>query len=675
MDTALSSQNVPMTPVNTAPKNKRARKPATAAAASEPATQDNNLHEIGVELEGQHISNGASQPHELNVETAALATALELTGSAEPKKKQARRKSDATAVVGPATPAIEHARSRAAAEAKSVIEERKAVMAAVAAAMRGAGAKPKEDSMQQQQQQQQKQPDTVAEGMPIIPLAERVKSRARRTKTAPSALEISVKAEDDGQLEAGTTADAQPKKPRKRAANNVVCDAAGESHAAEAEVAEAAVPAKKARAPRTKPAAIAEEKEVPAADEAKPKRARRAKSAAAELPTVADGGEARPKRARRAKTGAAELPTVADGGEEEDVAEIEEKPKKRRGKQPDPNAPPPFEIPGRDILEVALAKPPGPRPVPNLGYACLNMDLREQKPPIFTNRDCIQKTFLDKGLAYISSLALENTRALPGIIQWNHEHGIRFFRLTSNFFPWCTEYELDELPGIEAIKEELAFAGKLARAYDQRLTFHPSHFIKLAAPVEDLLAKSIKELEVHSQILDLMGYPPSHENKINIHIGGTYGDKDETLQRFAANFRRLSPACQKRLTVENDDIPSLFSLEDLLPLHQLTGIPLVFDFHHQKFCPGSFSAKQAVHAAVATWPQGIRPVVHWSESQEGRKPHAHSDYVAGPMELYGLEDKVDVMIEAKCKERALLRFREAQAAGPSPDVQMAAKFL
>ncbi len=54
----------------------------------------------------------------------------------------------------------------------------------------------------------------------------------------------------------------------------------------------------------------------------------------------------------------------------------------------------------------------------------------------------------------------------------------------------------------------------------------------------------------------------------------------------------------------------------------------VFDFHHQKFCPGSFTAKQAVHAAVATWPQGIRPVVHWSESQEGRKPHAHSDYVA-----------------------------------------------
>ena len=35
-----------------------------------------------------------------------------------------------------------------------------------------------------------------------------------------------------------------------------------------------------------------------------------------------------------------------------------------------------------------------------------------------------------------------------------------------------------------------------------------------------------------------------------------------------------------------------------------------------------------MHAAIATWPPGIRPVVHWSESQEGRKPHAHSDYVS-----------------------------------------------
>ena len=73
-------------------------------------------------------------------------------------------------------------------------------------------------------------------------------------------------------------------------------------------------------------------------------------------------------------------------------------------------------------------------------------------------------------------------------------------RLSSDIFPWCTEYQLKELKDFEAISDELAFAGKLARAYDQRLTFHPSHFVKLAAETDELLNKSIKELEVHSMV-------------------------------------------------------------------------------------------------------------------------------------------------------------------------------
>ena len=44
------------------------------------------------------------------------------------------------------------------------------------------------------------------------------------------------------------------------------------------------------------------------------------------------------------------------------------------------------------------------------------------------------------------------------------------------------------------------------------------------------------------------------------------------------------------------------------------------------------------------------------------------------MDLHGLEADIDVMIEAKCKERALLRFREL-AAGQSADAVMASKML
>lgn len=79
-----------------------------------------------------------------------------------------------------------------------------------------------------------------------------------------------------------------------------------------------------------------------------------------------------------------------------------------------------------------------------------------------------------------------------------------------------------------------------------------------------------------------------------------------------------------------------------------------------QFCPGRLTEEQAFKAAIATWPAGMRPVVHWSESQAGRKPHAHSNYVRCLPNLYGRAADVDVMVEAKAKEQAVLCFRGDQ---------------
>ena len=97
---------------------------------------------------------------------------------------------------------------------------------------------------------------------------------------------------------------------------------------------------------------------------------------------------------------------------------------------------------------------------------------------------------------------------------------------------------------------------------------------------------SVRWQRLCMQVLDLMGFKPSHWNKINIHIGGVYGDKLATLDRFAQNFERLSVNCKARLTLENDDWLRGFAVKDLLPLSRRCGIPIVFDFHHHKFCSG-----------------------------------------------------------------------------------------
>jgi UV DNA damage endonuclease len=314
--------------------------------------------------------------------------------------------------------------------------------------------------------------------------------------------------------------------------------------------------------------------------------------------------------------------------------------------------PPPRSLsPRRPPRHSAARRPTTPR----------RSTLRALEPPVFTSRDCIKRTLDAKGPEFLGALCLANCRDLAKVIQWNHEHSVRLFRVSSVLWPWMGALELAALPQRAEIAGALRFAGDLARAYHQRLTFQPSHFVKLAAPSEALAAKSAAELEAHSQILDLVGYEPSPVNKINIHVGGVYkelGGKAATLWRWAAGFARLSPACRARVTVENDDVPNSFPLEDLLPLHAATGVQLVFDFHHHRFCPGGLAEEQALRAALATWPHGERPVVHWSESQAGRRPRAHSDFVKGPIFLHGFERNIDVMIEAKAKEQALLAYRD-----------------
>jgi len=175
-----------------------------------------------------------------------------------------------------------------------------------------------------------------------------------------------------------------------------------------------------------------------------------------------------------------------------------------------------------------------------------------------------------------------------------------------------------------------------------------------------VVQNTIIDLELHGKIFDLMGLEKSPYNNINIHCNGVYGDKKSAMDRFILNFQRLSPSVQTRLTVENDDKESMYSVKDLMYIHEKTGIPIVFDYHHHKFCTGGLSEEQALKLAVSTWPKGITPEVHYSESKSLHennikiKPQAHSDYINALPNTYELD--LDIMVESKAKELAILPF-------------------
>ena len=308
----------------------------------------------------------------------------------------------------------------------------------------------------------------------------------------------------------------------------------------------------------------------------------------------------------------------------------------------------------------------------NYGYACINMQLSnpqdfggKAKDRVTTNRSMIKKTFQERGIEYASSLSLLNVLDLQKILEWNVEHGVKFFRLSSNVFPWASEYQLHDLPDYEAIWEACERAGNYAREHGIRLTSHPGPFNKLASPKESVFQNTKRDLEIHGEFFDMLGLPRDHYAKINIHVGAAYGNKPVALDTFVKNFERLPASVTSRLTVENDDRPSLYSTQELYDgVFTRTGIPIVFDYHHHGFCTGDLSEQQALELAISTWGD-IKPVGHYSESRAEEKQdpkiraHAHSDYVNGPVDDYGYD--LDVMIEAKAKELALFGLKKNEA--------------
>lgn len=294
----------------------------------------------------------------------------------------------------------------------------------------------------------------------------------------------------------------------------------------------------------------------------------------------------------------------------------------------------------------------------NLGYACINMSLGKS---VTTNRSMVKRTFEQKGLDYVSELTLANAKDILKILVWNKNNGITFFRLSSAIVPWGDGLDLRELKDYNDISIALQRAGNYAKANGIRITSHPGPFVVLTSPHEKVVTAAIADLELHGKVFDLMGLSHTPYNKINIHCNGVYGDKLSAMNRFCENYKRLSPSVAKRLTVENDDKASMYSVKDLMYIHHKIGIPIVFDYHHHTFNTGDLSEQQALILAVSTWNKsGVKPVVHYSESKalhEGDskiKPQAHSDYINKIPDTYNID--VDVMVEAKAKELAILPF-------------------
>ena len=374
--------------------------------------------------------------------------------------------------------------------------------------------------------------------------------------------------------------------------------------------------------------------------------------------------------------------------------------KDRKGvEREDPEAEGDEEAADPEEIQEALSRPPPINssylPLPwkgRLGYACLNTYLRTANPPVFSSRTCRIASILEhrhplkdpsqpehatknrpdkdqpadvaRGQAYVEALCLANARDIPKMLRWNHRYAIKFLRLSSEMFPFAS-HEVYGYKLAPFASEALAEAGRVAAELGHRLTTHPGQFTQLGSPRKEVITASIRDLEYHCELLDLLKLPPQQDRDavMILHMGGVFGDKAATLQRFRQNYQALPQGIKNRLVLENDDV--CYTVHDLLPICESLNIPLVLDYHHHNILfdssqlrEGTLDIMMLYDRIAATWQRkGITQKMHYSEPTPSaitaRQRRKHNPRVAT---LPPCPDTMDLMIEAKDKEQAVFEL-------------------
>ena len=271
---------------------------------------------------------------------------------------------------------------------------------------------------------------------------------------------------------------------------------------------------------------------------------------------------------------------------------------------------------------------------------------------------------IKRGQAFVESLGIANAKDIVKMLRWNDKYGIKFLRLSSEMFPFAShpEYGYKLAP---FVSKELAEAGKVAAELGHRLTTHPGQYTQLGSPRKPVIDNAIRDLDYHAELLSLLKLPPQQDRDavMILHLGGVFGDKTATLERFRENYKRLPQGVKNRLVLENDDVS--WSVHELLPLCEELNIPMVLDFHHHNIIFDAEQIREGTKDIVdifprilATWKRkNITPKMHYSEPTPaaitGRQRRKHNPRVAT---LPPCPPDMDLMIEAKDKEQAVFEL-------------------
>jgi len=300
------------------------------------------------------------------------------------------------------------------------------------------------------------------------------------------------------------------------------------------------------------------------------------------------------------------------------------------------------------------------------GYACLALGV-----PGSELRSCTARTATAQRLREVTA---HNLNALGLLVDYNAENSIRLFRISSNLIPFGSS-PLNFLPWWEEFSDVFAALGERIARTSLRVSMHPGQYTVLNSPDEEVVRRAVADLDYHERVLRLLNTDES--SKLILHLGGAYGDKPVSCDRFCRNWERLSDSVRHRVVLENDD--RSYHIADVLRVAGRLGIPAVFDCLHHAINPPEVGGTPGfwIGECAKTWhPWDGRQKIHYSQQNPGGKPGAHSQTISLEDFLPFYESirnrDLDVMLEVKDKNLSAVKCMAA-ASGfstlPSPELE------
>jgi UV DNA damage endonuclease len=206
-----------------------------------------------------------------------------------------------------------------------------------------------------------------------------------------------------------------------------------------------------------------------------------------------------------------------------------------------------------------------------IGYPCINNSISRKTTSTFRLASYSESRMIQT--------IKDNLIHLNQILKYNVKNDLLFFRISSDLIPFAS-HPICKLAWHNFFQYELEQIGDYIKKYNIRISMHPDQFVVLNSPNERTVQNSIRELNYHCNLLDTMCLDETA--KVQIHVGGVYGNKSKAIDRFIKKYNLVDHSIKKRLVIENDD--HLYSLKDCICISKRTGIPVVFDrFHHECF--------------------------------------------------------------------------------------------